>query len=295
MADIAADARMQEKRLSALFVCAGVVIATGWLYVPTLMALVRHWEVDENYSHGFFVPPLAMYIAWSRRQQLLALPLRPAAIGALGIVGSLMCFAAGQFGAELFLTRISLIGLLASLVVFHFGWQHLRTLAFPLGCLFLMIPIPAVLFNHVAAPLQTLAAYLGEAAIALSGVPVLREGNVLMVPGRALEVAEACSGVRSLVSLTTLAVALGYFTEPRTGARVVLALSAIPIAVAVNAARVAGTGMATYWIGPAAADGFFHSFSGWLMFAAATGLLMLMQHICASARMPVLRPREVPC
>ena len=119
-----------------------------------------------------------------------------------------------------------------------------------------------------------LASQMGEVVIAAGGVPVMREGNVLLLPNRALEVAEACSGIRSLMSLTMLAVVLGYFTEQRTWARVVIALAAVPIAVAANALRVAGTGLASYWVSPAAAEGFFHTFSGWLMFIVAlVGLL----------------------
>lgn len=263
-----------------------------FLYGPVMLGLVRQWSTDDNYSHGFIVIPLAAYFAWERRQQLLQTRIQPSIVGLVALMLSLLAFAAGQFGAELFLTRASLVGVIASLVLFHLGWRHLKLLALPIGFLLLMVPLPAILFNYIAFPLQTLAAQIGESAIAAAGVPVLREGNILMVPGRSLEVAEACSGIRSLMSLLTLAIALGYFTDPTNTGRTLLALSAIPIAVFVNAARVAGTGIATYWIGPDAAEGFFHGFSGWLMFIAATGLLMAAQHVCASARVRVLRVRE---
>jgi exosortase len=115
-------------------------------------------------------------------------------------------------------------------------------------------------------------------------VPVLREGNVLLLPGRALEVAEACSGIRSLLSLLMLAIVLGYFTERRTGPRVAIALAAVPIAVIANAIRVAGTGLASYWISPAAAEGFFHTFSGWLMFVVALAGLLAVHRALELAR-----------
>jgi exosortase len=147
-----------------------------------------------------------------------------------------------------------------------------------------MIPLPAIVFNQIAFPLQLVASNLGETVIAAAGVPVLREGNVLQLPARTLEVAEACSGIRSLVSLTMLGIVLGYFTERRLPERVVLALAAVPIAILANAARVAGTGLASEWISPAAADGFFHTFSGWLMFVVAFASLILVQRAMSRAR-----------
>jgi exosortase len=137
------------------------------------------------------------------------------------------------------------------------------------------------MFNKIALPLQLLASRVGETAIAAAGIPVVREGNVLQLPTRDLEVAEACSGIRSLVSLLMLGVVLGYFTEKRTGARVIIALAAIPIAIAANAARVAGTGLASELVSPAAAEGFFHAFSGWLMFVIAFAGLMFVQRLVA--------------
>jgi exosortase len=141
-----------------------------------------------------------------------------------------------------------------------------------------MIPLPAVIFNQLAFPLQLFASRVGETAIAAAGIPVLREGNVLHLPAATLEVAEACSGIRSLVSLVMLAIVLGYFTGQGARGRTVLALAAIPIAIIANAARVAGTAMSAEWIGPEAAQGFFHTFSGWLMFVVAfAGLLVVQQ------------------
>ena len=289
--DIGSALRSPANR-GTLITFLALLAGMAFLYAPVMVGLVRQWSTDDNYSHGFIVIPLAAYFAWEKREALLAAPIRPSPVGLLALVVSLLAFAAGQFGAELFLTRASLIGVLASLVLFHLGWRHLRLLALPMAFLLLMVPLPTILFNYIAFPLQTLAAQIGETAISAAGVPVLREGNILMVPGRSLEVAEACSGIRSLMSLLTLAIALGYFTDPTSGGRTLLALSAIPIAVLVNAARVAGTGIATYWVGPAAADGFFHTFSGWLMFIAATGLLMAAQHLCATTRVRLLRVRE---
>jgi exosortase len=275
---------------AAALVVAGAI---GWLYADAFPALVRQWANDEDYSHGFFVIPLAGYFVWERREALRRAPFEQTTLGLLVLAFSLLCFVAGQFGSELFLTRVSLIGVLGGLVLFLAGRQHFRILAFPLAFLLLMVPLPAIIFNQVAFPLQILASQVGETVISAAGVPVLREGNVLLLPGRALEVAEACSGIRSLMSLLMLAIVLGYFTEPRAGARVAIALASVPIAVVANATRVAGTGLASYWISPAAADGFFHTFSGWLMFIVALGGLLAFHRALELARARWRRPAGV--
>jgi exosortase len=273
------------------FVALALAAACAWLYWDVLLSLVRQWSSDDNYSHGFFVVPLALYFGWERRAALRNAVARPVAAGLLIIVASLLLLIAGLLGAELFLTRVSLVGVIAGSVLFIWGWEHFRILAFPIAFLLLMIPLPAIVFNQLAFPLQLVASQAGETAIAAAGIPVLREGNLLHLPGRTLEVAEACSGIRSLVSLIMLAIVLGYFTERRIGPRLILAVAAIPIAILANATRVAGTGLASHWISPAAADGFFHSFSGWLMFLVALGGLLLLQKAMDTARGWRLRPR----
>ena len=267
------------------------------MYGGVVSSLVKQWASDDNYSHGFFVVPLALFFAWERRHSLRTAPLRPSVAGLLLLAVSLLIFLAGRLGAELFLTRVSLIGVLGGIVLFVWGRDHFRVLLFPLAFLVLMIPLPAIIFNQIAFPLQLLASRAGEAVLNVAGIPVLREGNVLQLPTRPLEVAEACSGIRSLVSLLTLAIVLGYFSERRTGRRVLIALSAVPIAILANAARVAGTGLASELVSPAAAEGFFHTFSGWLMFVVAfAGLLVVQRLISRSDRRLVpsaIHPREV--
>jgi exosortase len=225
-----------------------------------------------------------VYFAWEKRAALMAAEVRPGIAG-LALVGfSLFVLLAGLLGAELFLTRVSLIGIIAGSVWFIWGWRHLRVLAFPILLLFLMVPLPALVFNQIAFPLQLLASRAGEAVLTLAGVPVLREGNVLELASTKLEVAQACSGIRSLISLLTLGMILGKLAEPRLGMRVLLALLTVPVAIAANAARVAGTGLAANWIGPEAAEGFLHTFSGWLVFVAAFALLLVVQRALARIR-----------
>jgi exosortase len=272
---------MGRRNIAAIAAVAGAIVA---LYAGTLVSLARQWASDDDFSHGFFVIPLAGYFLWERRNAFREAPIVPSATGLFVLAASLLVFIAGRFGAELFLTRVSLIGVVAGSLLFLYGWRHLRVAIFPLAFLLLMIPLPAIIFNQITFPLQGVAARLGEAVIATAGVPVLREGNILQVPGRALEVAEACSGIRSLMSLIMLAVVLGYFTERRTGPRVLIALAAIPIAIIANAGRVAGTGLTAYWMSPEAADGFFHTFSGWLVFVVALVGLLLVQRMFEVAR-----------
>ena len=250
------------------------------LYRDVLSGLLRAWRTDENYSHGFLIVPMALYLAWERRHALKAAS-SPALAGLAVVCASVGVLLAGTLGAELFLTRISLLGALAGGVLWMSGWQRLRALAFPIAFLLLMIPIPAILFNQVAFPLQLLASRFGELALGLAGIPVLREGNVITLSHMTLEVVEACSGVRSLVSLLTLAIVYGYVAEPRTWLRAAIALSAIPVAIVANGVRVAGTGMAAQAWGPEGAEGFFHSFSGWVIFLVATVLLLVVHRLVA--------------
>ena len=251
-----------------------VCFATLLVYLPVLTSLGRQWASDENYSHGFLVAPFAIYLGWRRRHELLAEQVRPHWFGIAVVLGSLALLVAGRLGAELFLTRISLLGLIAGTVVFLYGMRHLRVLAFPLAFLLLMIPLPAIVFNQIAFPLQLLASSAGQSVLDAASIPVLREGNILILSTITLQVVEACSGIRSLVSLLTLAIILGALTEQRVWARLLLAALAFPVAIAANAARVAGTGLMAAWIGPQAAQGFLHEFSGWVVFVVAFALLL---------------------
>lgn len=241
--------------------------------------LVDDWATDDNYSHGFLVVPVALFFAWERREALRAAARRPSALGFVVVLASLAVLAAGTLGAELFLTRVSMIGVLVGLVLFAFGWTHLRLLALPLAFLLLMVPLPALVFNQIALPLQLLASQVGEAGLGWFGVPVLREGNVMVLANTTLEVAEACSGIRSLISLLTLGIVYGYFMDSRGWVRWLLALSTVPIAVLTNGLRVAGTGIAAHYYGAEAAEGFLHSFSGWLVFVSALALLFALREL----------------
>jgi exosortase len=250
-----------------------------WLYGPTLAHLAIQWWQDPDFSHGFIVPLFSAFVIWRDRDRLLRIVAKPAWSGVLLLAFGLGVLVVGQLGAELFLARVSLLLLIAGLIVLFLGWNLLWALLFPLAFLLLMIPIPAIIFNQITFPLQLLASRLAAATLPLFSVPVLREGNVIILPGIVLEVAEACSGIRSLMSLVTLAIIYGYLTEKRLAVQCLLTLGAIPISVAANSVRITGTGLlAQYW-NPDRALGFLHVFSGWLIFVVSLGLLYLLDRL----------------
>ena len=254
----------------------------AWLYLPILIPLVKQWWSDPNFSHGFFVPLFVAFVLWQDRARLAAIPQDPSSWGLPVMLLGICTLILGVFGAELFLSRVSLIWLAGGLVIFFHGWKMLRAVLFPLLFLTLMIPIPAIILNQITLPLQFFASKLAAWSLPLCGVPVFREGNIINLPALPLEVADACSGIRSLLSLTTLAVMYGYLLETRVWLRVVLALASIPIAVAANGFRIFGTGLLVQYWDPEKAQGFFHEFSGWLMFVVSL-LLLFGVHWCIKA------------
>jgi exosortase len=279
MSQLAQPVQLPQEKLSPtlgsegwwhLLVLIGLVL---WLYAAVLARLAHQWWTDPNFSHGFFVPVFALYVVWEKRHSLRAAQGAPSSWGLAVLLFSLCTLILGVLGAELFLSRVSLIMLLVGIVLFLQGWGMLRALMFPLAFLLLMVPIPSIILNQITFPLQILASKLSAWTLPLLGVPVLREGNVINLPAMPLEVADACSGIRSLLSLTCLAVMYGYLLEKRIGIRVILALASIPIAVAANGLRIVGTGLLVQYWDPEKAEGFFHAFSGWLIFVVS--LLML--------------------
>jgi len=268
--------------------------AVAFVYWAVLLRLGRVWWDDENYSHGLLIPLVIGYILWTERGRLSAVEPRPSvALGGATVALALAALWAGTAGAELFLQRSSLVLLLAGVVVYFWGTRLLRAVAVPLLLLALAIPIPSIIFNKVAFPLQLFASRCAVWAMRQFDIPVLREGNVIeLLPlgsttTKKLEVVEACSGIRSLMTLVTLAVVFAYFTRPASGtggpgggrrwfssARFALiVLAAVPIAILTNAGRVSGTGVLSHYYGTRVADGFFHSFSGWVVYIVAFLLL----------------------
>lgn len=249
------------------------------VYYRVLGKLVTDWYEIPDFSHGFLVPIFAGYLVWNKRKELEETKIAPSWSGVGVIVLGLVVLMLGVYGAELFLSRVSLVILLAGLVICFGGWQLLKELRFVLLVLLLAIPIPAILFNQITIPLQTLASKLGSMLLPIFGVPVLREGNVIELPAMKLEVAEACSGIRSLMSLFTLSIFYGYFLEKTFLRRTILALASIPIAIAANGLRILGTGLCVQYWDPDKALGFFHEFSGWVMFLVSLSCLFFVHRI----------------
>jgi len=258
-----------------------LVLLAGWLYSSILVHLAVQWYRDPNFSHGFFVPAFSVFVLWCERDRLMGLPRVPSAWGLSIVAFSLCLLIVGVLGAELFLARVSLLVLIAGLIVVFLGMGFLRAALFPLSFLLLMIPIPAIVFNEITLPLQVLASKVAATVLPGLGVPVLREGNVINLPAMSLEVAEACSGIRSLLSLLTLAIIYGYIISGKKFVRIALAVAAIPIAIVANSLRIVVTGLLVQYWNPNKAEGFFHLFSGWLVFLVSMTLLFLLQRVLA--------------
>jgi len=249
------------------------------LYYRVGVKLVYDWYTLPDYSHGFLVPFFAAFLLWDKRKVISATPVRQSWYGIALVIFSIAVLILGVYGVELFTARMSLVMLLTGLIWTFFGWAMVRVLRFPLLVLILAIPFPAIVFNQITFPLQLLASRIASDILPVLGVPTLHEGNIIELPVMKLEVAEACSGIRSLMSLFTLAVFYGYFLERTTKRRLILALASIPIAVAANVARIVGTGLCVQYWDPEKALGFFHEFSGWVMFVISLGCLYLVHRV----------------
>jgi exosortase len=288
-----------------IFPPVAIAVALAFLYFTVIVKLGNDWWHDENYSHGLLIPFVIAFILWQERKRFVDSKTAPATwLGAMGIGAALCALWAGTAGVELFVQRASLVLMLACVVIYFFGLRLMRVVAVPLVLLALSIPIPQIIFNRIAFPLQLFASQCAVGAMSFFSIPVLRQGNVieLMPLGasepKKLAVVEACSGIRSLMTLVTLAVIYAYFTKPKavqTLAKdgeakhtkvyaaflsftfwrsLILVIAAVPIAILTNALRVSGTGVLAHYYGTRVADGFFHTFSGWVIYVAAALLLL---------------------
>ncbi len=247
----------------------GAVLLVALVYAEIIAGMVGQWYEDPNYGHGFLIPLISGYFIWQRREALRQAHVRPSWFGLPVILASLLLLIVAHAGTENFTMRASLILLLAGMTLFFFGREVFRLLAFPLGFLILMVPIPYILYDAVAFPLKLFVAKYSVFFLKMIGVIVLREGNIIMFPNAVFEVADACSGIRSLISLIALSTTAAFLTQKSAARRAVLIASAIPVAIFVNGIRVVGTGiLAQYW-GAAAAEGFFHEFAGMAVFIVA--------------------------
>ena len=262
-----------------------IAVAIVFAYWTVLVKLSSDWWYDENYSHGLLIPFIIGYILWLQRDKFATVPIRPSMIwGGLGVVAGLLGLWAGVAGAELYTQRLSLVLVLVGTVVYFWGFRLLQLVLVPFALLLLSIPIPAIVFNKIAFPLQLFASQCAVWSMRVLGIPVLRQGNVIelkplnSIGTKKLEVVEACSGIRSLLSLTFLSLVYGYFFEKKNWVRVVLFFSTIPIAIVANGSRVTVTALFTQ-IKAELAEGFFHEAQGWVIFMVALVFLIVWHQL----------------
>ncbi|RLB77941.1 MAG: exosortase [Deltaproteobacteria bacterium] len=250
-----------------------LLLGIAVVYAGIFQNLYLDWMDDPNYSHGLLVPFISGYFVWQQREKLENLKIKPLNSGIFLILFALLVLFAGVAAQEYFSRRSSFVFLLAGIVLFLFGWQWLKSLALPIGFLFFMIPLPYIVYDAMAFPLKLFVAKFSVISLKLMGVVVWREGNIIMFPQTVLEVADACSGLRSLMSLLALGVALAVFSQEKISRRVLLVLLTVPIAILTNMIRVIGTGFLAQYYGAAAAEGFFHEFAGMGVFVLAMVML----------------------
>ncbi len=247
-------------------------------YAPMLWQLIKVWASDDNMGHGFFVPAVAGYVVWQRRAQLLSEPRQSCAWGLLIIAWGAIQSVLATLGAELFTQRLAFVISLTGMVVYLGGKRWFKVLAFPLALLLFMIPIPAIIYAQLTLRLQELATIMAEWMLTAVGIPVIRTGNLLELPSQVLNVAEACSGIRSLLSLSFLSLVYAYFRDNRTWVRWVLFLSTIPIAIGANAIRVALTGVLSE-VDTKLAQGAYHEMEGYIVFVIALVALIALHNL----------------
>jgi exosortase len=256
-----------------------VAAATGALavlYGGATAGLAREWTSSPDASYGLILLVIAMAIAWQRRGRFVeaADPHAPSNAGLVLLLIGLSVYLSGLFGADVFLTRISFVAVLGGTLWFLAGARAARMMAVPLVFLLIAIPLPSLIVNAVTLPLQFVASHIAESALTIASVPVFRDGNVLILPSTTLEVAEACSGLRSLVSLGAIGAVLAWAVERAAWRRTVLVLLTVPIAIVMNGVRIAATGIACEIWGPQLASGHWHTFTGWITFVVSTFVLV---------------------
>jgi len=251
-----------------------LLLLISGLYFSIVPPMVQQWYHDDNYSHGFLVPFIAGYFLYRRLDEVKQAAVEPSNLGLLVIVFALVQLTVAWLATEYFTLRSSLIVLLAGMVIYYFGIAIYKATAMPIAYLFFMVPVPYIIYDAAAFPLKLFVTKLSVEFLQGVGVAAVREGNIIMFPALTLEVADACSGIRSLVSLLALGVAYAFFINPGHLKRWVIILSAIPIAIFTNALRVIGTGVLAQYYGASAAEGFFHEFAGMVVFAMAMAMLV---------------------
>jgi len=267
------DLKIQKHLVIQLLI---LLSAFGALYSHSIATLIYDWSNDANFSHGFLIPFVAVYMVWYKKEILKTIVIKSSPAGLAVIIFGMLCYLAGTIGAELFVMRSSMLITISGMVIYLFGFEMFKAVLIPILYLIIMIPIPAIIWNKIAFPLQLFAAKLSSEMVSFLGIPVLREGNILHLANTSLEVVDACSGIRSLTSLLALSGAFAFIAPLKNLKKWILFFSAIPIAVVVNIVRLTITALMATHMGAEAAQGFLHDMSGFLVFGAALALVYLV-------------------
>ena len=244
------------------------------LYAHTLNVLIHDWKTNEDFSHGFLIPIISGYMIWANKEKLVKKRLQSSFLGLAIILFAMAMYIVGNIGAELFVQRSSIIACLFGITLYLFGVRIAKGVCVPLIYLFFMIPIPAIIWNQIAFPLQLLAAKLSVSVIQLLGITVLREGNILQLSNTSLEVVNACSGIRSLTTLLAISGAFAYLSGLNLVSKWVIFLAAIPLAIIGNIIRLTFTSVLAHHYGPDIVEGALHKLSGVIVFGVAMILLL---------------------
>lgn len=239
------------------------------LYHQVIYKLVMDWMTDDNYSHGFLIPVISGYLIWQDRKRLAEIPIAPANAGVIFLILSLLFFVVTNLGAELFTMRFSMLFAIWSAIIFLAGWAMAKALFYPIIYLVFMIPLPAIIWNKIAFPLKLFATRMAVSVIKMIQIPVYAEGNIIHLANTTLEVVDACSGLRSLTSLLALSAAFALISEHSRLKKIILFLSAVPIAILVNIIRLSSTAALARQYGAKVAEGFLHEMSGIVIFFLA--------------------------
>jgi len=245
------------------------LVFVGLTYRQVVTGMVRDWYFDDNASHGFLIPFISGYLIWTRRKRLAKAAVSSSAAGLWLAACAMFLLIGGRLASELFTQRFSLVLTLCGCVLFWLGKNVFSLLALPLLFLTFMIPVPNIVYDAVALPLKLFVSWLSVGTLQALGVIVVREGNVIMFPNITLEVVDACSGLRSLTSLLAIGAAYALIAVRSSWQRIVLIAATVPIAIFTNTLRVVGTGLLASHLGAGAARGFFHEFTGIVLFAFA--------------------------
>jgi exosortase len=279
-----ADPREGAKHLLPAAV---TTIAFAILFSQPFALLVRDWWSLPEAGHGLLLAPVAVWLAFKSGLRADAKP--NMLLGALMLVVAILIRYMAGLAAELFTMRASMILALGGLTVYHYGFRQLLHwwLPFLLACL--SIPLPELITQAMALPLQFKASQMGAAMLQMREIPVRLTGNVIRIPGNELFVTEACSGLRSLTALLSLAVLLGGLVLQKPITRVLLVALAVPIAVAINGVRVFLTGFLVYFVDPALGKGFMHVTEGWLLFLVSLSCMGVVAWLGSMAESRFLR------